>query len=985
MTSRPASFLCLLALLIYGGVHAAPPRPALPPAKAAAARQAAELDQQAAALDAAARYAEAFAAGKQALEARKKLFGERHLDTAASYYTLAGIQEDQGELARAESSYQHALTIREDLLGREHPDTAQVLNAMGSVLLQSGQLNRAEAAWRRALAIREKTAGPDSIEAAKPLNNLAAVRQMQGDARDAVEYSERALAIFEKRLPPDDLMTANTLNNLGIIYADMLGELTVAEGYYQRALASRQKHFGPDHPLVLTSLGNFASFLMSKEDYPGATARYENVLAAFEKSKGTSHPDTIRVRDNLAICLKHVGRLKEAEALGREAVRITEAALGPDNPLLADSLMNLSNVYRKLNQPAEAEPLAARAEAICRRALGAEHPDTGNAMAAHAGALLDLGRRDEATVLAVETTRVRETTLGNILSFTTEAQRMVFQASKITDPCSLLASLGTAEPLEEAVLRTKGAILDSLLEDHLVALASTDPAKRRLVTDACALRRELTNLQLDAPEDPGPGGIKKREIRQRELVAGLRAAESTMAHQVAGVGRARRALGMTVAGVRAALPPGSVLIDFIRYAHDLGHDEATEDRYGAVVLARDLAPRWVALGPAANLDEQMRRYGEAVRGRIADPLALEELLGGLYRTVWKPLEEALPKSVEQVFVSPDGELNLLSFATLLTPDDRFLAERHRITCLASGRDVLPAGDARAADDDATRKDLLVFANPTMSSSQPVPEVKGGAAPVLLADAGPVASSADVRLAYRDLRLGPLPGAEAEANALERFAREQGWKCETLLGAAAREQRLMGVHRPYILHLATHGFFLPPPMAAVPVSKAGGAPAPVGPPPSAQWLNPMRRSGLALAGAGATLEAWAAGLTPNTGDDGIVTAEEVSTLDLHGTWLVVLSACESGNGEVRAGEGVLGLRRGFALAGARHLLLTLWPVGDEEISALILDFYARAQKLGDPARALAETQREHLVRLRRDQGLNAAVRLAGGFILSSAHQ
>jgi CHAT domain-containing protein len=146
-------------------------------------------------------------------------------------------------------------------------------------------------------------------------------------------------------------------------------------------------------------------------------------------------------------------------------------------------------------------------------------------------------------------------------------------------------------------------------------------------------------------------------------------------------------------------------------------------------------------------------------------------------------------------------------------------------------------------------------------------------------------------------------------------------------------------------------------------------------------NPMHRSGLALAGAQATLEAWRRGEMASI-DDGIVTAAEAGTLKLEGTELVVLSACETGAGEAKSGEGVLGLRRGFIRAGAKNLLMTLWSVADEETAQLMAEFYERFHASGDAPEALAQVQREWLVRLRQERGLQEAVTLAGPFILSS---
>ena len=145
---------------------------------------------------------------------------------------------------------------------------------------------------------------------------------------------------------------------------------------------------------------------------------------------------------------------------------------------------------------------------------------------------------------------------------------------------------------------------------------------------------------------------------------------------------------------------------------------------------------------------------------------------------------------------------------------------------------------------------------------------------------------------------------------------------------------------------------------------------------------MNCNGLALAGANSTLKAWKNGASPPAKDDGILTAEDVSTLDLKSTWLVTLSACDTGSGEARAGEGVMGLRRGFIQAGAQNLLMTLWPISDEVTVQIMSDFYEAAHKTGNAPEALADVQRDWLVKLRKEHGLVHAVRRAGPFIMSS---
>lgn len=233
---------------------------------------------------------------------------------------------------------------------------------------------------------------------------------------------------------------------------------------------------------------------------------------------------------------------------------------------------------------------------------------------------------------------------------------------------------------------------------------------------------------------------------------------------------------------------------------------------------------------------------------------------------------------------------------------------------------------------------------------------------------------------RDLEgisLPSLPGTEKEAAELEVRAKKSGWQSQAYLGPNATKAELRKVNSPRILHLATHGFFLPEIDLGTPTGAGGAAEIPKG-----KLVNPMHRSGLAMAGAQRTLQAWGKGEVPPIENDGIVTAEDVGGLQLDSTWLVVLSACDTGGGEARAGEGVMGLRRGFVQAGAQNLLMTLWSISDQTTVQIMLDFYDAAFKSANAPQALADTQRDWLVKLRKERGLLGAVQLAGPFIMSS---
>jgi CHAT domain-containing protein len=235
-----------------------------------------------------------------------------------------------------------------------------------------------------------------------------------------------------------------------------------------------------------------------------------------------------------------------------------------------------------------------------------------------------------------------------------------------------------------------------------------------------------------------------------------------------------------------------------------------------------------------------------------------------------------------------------------------------------------------------------------------------------------------------INLPPLPGTKEEAQEIEAIAKQSGWDIHVATGDEATESSVRNTKKPGVLHLATHGFYL---NSFVPAGEDGtrgmsvvGLGKQDDKKQNENGVDPMRASGVALTGAQQTLKSWSQRKAPDPETDGILTAEEVASLDLDGTWLVTLSACETGVGEARSGEGVFGLRRAFMMAGAENLLMTLWPVADDTTAEIMDDFYKEALATGDAPGSLAKVQRDWLVKLREEKGLAAAIREAGPFAM-----
>ena len=273
--------------------------------------------------------------------------------------------------------------------------------------------------------------------------------------------------------------------------------------------------------------------------------------------------------------------------------------------------------------------------------------------------------------------------------------------------------------------------------------------------------------------------------------------------------------------------------------------------------------------------------------------------------------------------------------------------------------------------------MVLFADPDFDLASPKLLVK---VDNRSSDAGSIRGSE--KRDVEDWSFESLEGTQKEADELSKKFVGWGWTLTDYNRKEATKEALLKIHSPYILHLATHGFLARKDPTAAQTEPESLLNERQGMTKSKFFKNPMHRSGLALAGAQTTIEAWKREEVPPVENDGILTAEDVSTLDLHGTWLVTLSACDTGSGEARAGEGVMGLRRGFIQAGAKNLLMTLWPISDEVTVQIMSDFYEAAHHTGNAPEALAQVQRDWLVKLRADKGLAQAVNLAGPFIISS---
>jgi CHAT domain-containing protein/Tfp pilus assembly protein PilF len=865
--------------------------------------EARKLSTQAFLLNRAGKYEEARTLAARALEVSEKALGRDHVYVAYLLNQLGHIQRSRGQSANAEASFQRALAINEKTLGLEHPQTVESIRGLGLVARSRNDFARAGPLFEQALAITEKTLGAEHPRVAVCLLDLGAFHVDMEDLAQAARDDERALAIAERTLAPDDLFTARVLNNLGNLYR-IRNDYQRGEPMLERALAIYEKTLGPDHPFVADTLQNLGIIARERKDYVRALAMYQRALTIREQALGAEHPNVAALINNIAN-LHHArgDYVKELELQAR-VLAVAEKTVGPYHSLTLTSLANTARAY-------------------------AAEGDMTNALKFQT--LLD--ERGEIAVTSDLTIGSERQKLAYIDSLSEDTSRTIsfnLDLAPHDRAASALAAL--------VLLERKGRVLDAISDSMTALRQRAKPEDQQLIDQLNTAAAELSKLVLNGLQKRAPDDYQKqiaaREEEKEKLEAEISARSAEFRAQ---------AQPVTLAAVQAAIPRRAALVEFAVYRpYDpkaVSDDEAYgKPRYVAYVLRGQGEAQGLELGEAQAIDARV----DALRQALTDPQRrdVQQLARAVDEQVMRPLRSLLGDAT-QLLISPDGELNLLPFQALVDEQGHYLIERYAFTYLTSGRDLLRLQVARES-----KSEPLVIANPTFGETATPQTVNASAKRT---EPNARRRNVPAALSLSELYFAPLDGTAQEADAILKFFPD----ANLLTGARATKAALKQTVGPRILHIATHGFFLQTPQAA-PDGRAQLATlktrvADV----EAETENPLLRSGLALAGANRRGVA--------TTDDGILTALEASGLNLWGTKLVVLSACDTGLGEVRNGEGVYGLRRAFVLAGAESLVMSLWPASDYSTRTLMTSYYRNLKQGMGRGAALRAVQLEMLKR------------------------
>jgi CHAT domain-containing protein/Tfp pilus assembly protein PilF len=906
-----------------------------------------------------AKYAQARPLYESALQIYEKAREGPYPEEAAVRNNLGRLDFSLGDYDRAEREYTAALRVRETVLGPDHPDVSISLNDLGELQESLRNYAAAEPLYQRALAIRENALGADHPDVAQTLTNLANLYRHQGRYGEAMPLAERALRIDEAVFGKDHPYVASDLNSLAVLTMKQ-GQNAAAEQFYQRALQIRETALGAEHPEVAQTLNDLADLYRHQDRFPEAEQLYQRALRIDQKSLGPGNRYVGTVLNNLAQLYARQGKYAEAEPLARRALRVHEQALGPSSGPVAMDLTNLAAILRSQGKAPESEPLLQRALAIWERLGGTDNQE-------HLTSVLLLlatlhygrGQPRQAEPLFARAFDLMFRQFQDYFTYGSEKDRLDFverNADRFPLYFSFVERSRSEDPelagrMYDLLLWQKGLVVGSITALRRQVEGTGDPQALALLDQLAAKRAQIAAL-LDT--DPQEQRLQRNNMIRLEDEAD--ALERALVRRSTVFAQHRQQARPTWQQVRAALLPGDAAVEIVRFPFYDGQKWTGTSHYLALVLTPGSStPTLVPLGEAGALESVLlteRRERAQARGTdTAEPGVEPALDAGLhpYELLWKPLEGLLANS-QRVFLAPDGVLNQVSPGLFSLPGDHLLLERYDLRLVSSTRELL-LPPSQPAPATAVLIGAPDFALDVAGERKALQGIAGAGAPP---PAVPPRSAARPREQADAITLPSLPGTVEEIQTERRLLQQAHWQVQTFTGARALEEVIKRVVHPRLLHVATHGFFLPDqPHAAG--SAAGDSESPE---------DPMLRSGLFLAGADRALAGTAA---PEGMDDGVLTAYEAAALNLQGTELVVLSACNTGQGDVRNGEGVFGLRRALQEAGAQAVMMSLWSVPDRETQELMALFYQKWLGGMGKHEALRQAQMEMRERVRRRYG------------------
>lgn len=898
-----------------------------------------------------------------ASENARKVLGNTHIAYLNSINNLGGLYYDMEEYEKALALRIEALEITEKTLGKEHPDYGKAQRKLANVYQSTMEMEKALPLLLESRRNIENTLGKNHADYFETLGDLSFVYKSMSQFDDALPLLKEVLAYEEKKSGKESREYQVMLNWIGTIYVEM-GQYNMALPIILENVEHSEKTYGKNHFLYQIYLGHLIGIYQAMNQHEKAYPLILEEIEIVKQIKGKEHFEYALALDNLGRYYVYEGEYEKALPVYLESLAITEKTLGKDHTYYNDALSNLSGIYRHLGQYEKALPLCVEVLKNTENTLGKEHRDYGAGLDNLGGLYEEMGQYDKALDYRMQALKNTEKTLGkkhhgygiclnniaglylamrhytmannfynksfdvyqNFLSdnlFGIDEELKTSLIDDISFICDIQQSLFLAHPDSfindigrgwENVSFFKGLALKSgnLLMQQL--RSSNDTAIIKTL-DELTFCRAFVNNELGKPTELQSPQLAAHQQRAQKAERTLLAYSTTFT-------RLKQYLFTTNQQIADALTETQATIEFTNFVnYNNGWTDTVH--YVAYITKHGQQPQMVSLFTEEELLALLSKSTSssiaidknyAYRGNelLEDDSAL---FLGLYPLVWQKLEPYL-QGKKQLYISPSGLLSKVSFAALQDSSGTYLGQRYQINYQLSLTDLLYKQTSTPPASFLIAGGINYTYNPAADKT-------------VLTDTGN--NSTLPRGDFTRSGFSQLPGTLAEVNKLSELINKTNSKISLLRNDSANEANIKDAlaQNPSVLHIATHGFYIPPPQdnnSTVETENENNYKL---------QLDPLYRSGIILAGGNL---AWEKGYNPYEKEDGILFAKEVAIMNLSNTQLAVLSACETGLGDVQGTEGVMGLQRALKMAGVQHQIATLWSVPDAETVEFMELFY-----------------------------------------------
>lgn len=876
------------------------------------------------------RYQEAKSYFIQALDIYNQVLGiNKHPDTITIIYNLGVIHQEEGLYREAEYNYLTALNRGKELLEKEHTQNIKTLNSLAQLYLELGQYDLAKKYFESALKITDnnfQTEEKLSLKASL-LGGMGSLYLSQGNYKEAESLNLRALKIKKEFWKKDHSEIALNLNNLAVLKQEQ-GLDKKAQLLFQESLEMRKRLLPPNHPDIAQSIKNLAVTYSAQNNYKEAELLFKKALEIEENIWEKQHPRIATTLSSLGLLFLDIERYEEAELYLEKSLEIRQNYLGENHLDIANSFNNLAALYERQGRYEEAEEYYGKALKINKSLLGdGIHPNIAINLSNLATFSWQRGSGTEALPFLEEAIKVQEKNLKVNLFVGFERQRRDFLRKFFGDE-NLAISLHLNELNNDSrasrlamqtILERKGRILDIVTNNQeILRNHANDQETKKLLTDLFKEYEALSNLLYYPPRDANDYQvstdnyqirIQEREAKIQELERELSSRSETFQTQIQPI---------TLETVQQLISADAALVEMVKYRpYEARTNTFGELRYGAYILHAQGEPIGIDLGEAKKIEKALNYFRSTLSYLEDDDELVKESARNLDMLLVEPLREHLGDT-SQILLSPDDALNLIPFEALVDKEGKYLLQTYSFTYLTSGRDLL-----RLQNKFSAQKSAVIMADPDYENSD---DPLSTSALVNDSDESSItrtrvrsdsgnAFSLDIRI--KDI--SPLGNTKGEAEEVSQLLKEAKFgNVRSFIDNQATESVLKQTKSPSILHIATHGIF----------SSSEGS--------NLEEVtfenNPLLLSGLAFAGVKQE--------KGSRSEDGLVTALETTTLDLRGTKVVVLSACDTGLGSIQSREGFYSLRRALVIAGSESQVISLWKVSDKATKKLMVNYYRR---------------------------------------------